>query len=447
MTIEIKIPDNIKNILRRLENNNFEAYIAGGCVRDSILGVTPSDYDITTNALPDEMKTCFSGLEVIETGIKHGTLTVIADGEPVEVTTFRIDGEYSDNRRPDKVEFTSSLKDDLARRDFTVNAMAYSEKSGLVDIFGGRDDLERKIIRCVGTPAERFGEDALRILRALRFSSTLGFEIEEETAIAIRECRELLKNVSYERIFAETEKLILGKGCTEVLTAYGDVLGVVIPEILPCIGFEQHTPYHRYDVWEHTCVALGNSPRSMIVRLALLFHDIEKPSCLKIDSNGVGHFHGHGEKSAKTAENILRRLKCDTKTINIVSLLIEKHYGKPWIKNGRIDRTAVKFAMSEIGAENFLTLTEIQYADDTAKSDEAKKRLPLHEKTAETARKILACGECYSVPQLEINGRDVESTGLHGRAVGNKLREVLDLVIEEKLPNEREKLLDYLTNR
>lgn len=446
MTNKIKTPEKIKKIINNLEKNNYSVFLAGGAVRDYLRGNIPSDFDIATNALPEEIKECFSDYEVIETGIAHGTVTVISDGEPTEITTFRIDGEYSDNRRPDEVRFTSSIEDDLSRRDFTINAMAYSEKHGLIDPFGGEKDLADGVIRCVGNPDKRFREDALRILRALRFSSVLDFSIDDATVRAIHENKDLLSNISAERIFTELEKLLCGEGCTRILRDYSDVIGVIIPEILPCVGFDQHNPYHRYDVWEHTCVATGNSRKDRIVRLALLFHDIEKPSCLVIDEKGTGHFHGHSIKSAETAENILRRLRCDTKTIGTVTMLISRHYDKPWIVSGKTDRKEIRRAMSETGYENFMRLVDIQYADDTAKSERAEKRLALHEKVSEIAEEIEKSGECYSLPQLKINGNDVSAAGFSGKAIGEKLREILLLVIEEKIPNEREKLLFYLTN-
>ncbi|MBQ8613726.1 MAG: hypothetical protein IJ416_05870, partial [Ruminiclostridium sp.] len=263
-------------IIEQLNNSGFEAFAVGGCVRDSLLGITPKDYDITTNAHPDEVKTCLSGYRIIDTGIDFGTVTVISEGEPIEVTTYRVDGDYNDNRRPESVSFTSRLAEDLKRRDFTVNAMAFNPSTGLTDLFGGQEDLKSGIIRAIGNPTERFNEDGLRIMRALRFASYYGFTIEENTSRAVHNCRDLLKNIAVERIAVEFNKLLCGS-CGAVLREYPDVFSVFIPELFACVGFEQRTKYHNRDVYEHIIATVEAIEPMKHLRLAMLFHDIGKP--------------------------------------------------------------------------------------------------------------------------------------------------------------------------
>ena len=292
------LPAQVNTALARLHDAGYEAYIVGGCVRDRIMGREPKDYDITTSALPEQTAAVFAGERIIETGMKHGTVTVLLDGEPLEITTFRIDGTYSDSRHPDAVTFTPSLREDLARRDFTMNAMAYSSETGLVDPFGGQADIAAKYIRCVGDPDLRFREDALRILRALRFSSVLGFPIEPETDGAARYLCLLLKKISAERVFSELKQLLCGPDVRRVLLDYAGVLGAVLPEILPMQGFDQRNPHHCYDILEHTAAAVEAMPPEPALRLAALLHDVGKPECFFTDEDGVGHFYGHPKAGA-----------------------------------------------------------------------------------------------------------------------------------------------------
>lgn len=438
--VRIEIPTYVKAVLDRMEKHGFEAFLVGGCVRDSLLGKVPGDYDVTTNALPEETEAVFrDDFRVIETGMKHGTVTVLSDGNPIEITTYRIDGEYTDCRRPDSVSFARNLREDLARRDFTVNAMAYSESAGIIDCFGGMEDLKNRIIRCVGEPQKRFSEDALRILRAIRFSSQLDFEIESRTEEAVFSCRDLLKNISAERISVELDKLIMGDNCEEVMMKYPRILGVFIPEILPCIGFEQHNSYHRYTVWEHIVKAVSSAKKDRTVRLAMLLHDIGKPGCFRLDEKGTGHFHDHEKLSAEAAGGILRRLRYDNHTIDRVTALIFHHYFNP----SDNDRT-VKKLLSKIGREAYFQLLDVQRADAASKESFCLERLPVLDSLEERGRKILAAEECFSLKNLAVNGNDLLALGFKGKAIGDTLNLLLGQVLDEKLPNEKNILLEYV---
>ena len=436
--MKIKIPDYVNKIITALEENGFEAYIVGGCVRDTLLMLTPHDFDVTTNALPEQMKQCFTSFKVVETGIKHGTLTVFVDSEPVEVTTYRIDGEYTDHRRPEEVTFTTSLKEDLARRDFTINALAYSEKTGIVDFFGGQDDLTNQVIRCVGEPKKRFSEDALRIMRALRFSATLGFGIESETSKQLLALKTTLKKIAVERISVELEKMIMGNNCYSVLMEYPTVLAEIIPEIAPCVGFEQHNKYHKYNVWEHIVMAVATSKKDRIIRLAMLLHDIEKPNCFKLE-NGQGHFYKHEKKSADKANEILHRLRYDNDTITRVCLLIENHYFTPVN-----EEKAIKKLLSKIGNEAFFQLLDVQRADANAKNDFCLDRLPILWEIEKNAKGIISRGDCLSLKDLAVNGNDLMELGYEGKKIGETLKSLLVMVIDGKVANERDALLKEL---
>lgn len=433
-------------ILRKLEKSGFEAYIIGGCVRDMIMGRQVNDFDITTNALPEQIIEVFADEKTIPTGIKHGTVTVMYENEPFEVTTFRIDGEYSDCRRPDSVEFTSSLREDCARRDFTMNAIAMDCNGNISDFFGGIQDIEKRIIRCVGDPEQRFMEDALRILRAVRFSSTLEFDIEENTAEFALKLRKNLDFVSAERIRAELIKLICGKNCIDVMLNYREIIGQIIPEMNICFGFSQHSPYHRYSVYEHIVRAIGNAPDSEILRTALLFHDIGKPQTFRLDENGRGHFKGHAEVSANIAREIMRRLTFDNKTIDTACTLIAMHGDK--FNFGGNDRKSmpvgdIKRMISKIGAENFFLLLKLKKADNSAKNDFILDENNELDRIAEVAEKLIAENCCMSLAQLEINGNDLKSVGLKGRAIGECLNNLLDKVMGDEIENNYNKLIEY----
>lgn len=437
-----KILNQSAEILDVLEKAGFEAYLVGGCVRDTIMKRPFHDTDITTNALPEQITEVFREYRTVPTGIKHGTVTVISGGVPYEITTYRIDGEYSDSRRPDSVEFTANLREDLARRDFTINAVAMNSKGEISDHFGGVEDIRKKIIRCVGSPEKRFGEDALRIMRAIRFSAQLGFEIEPETAEAIHSMKNRLKNISKERIREELDKLICGKNCLNVLMEYSDVIATVIPEFKNCIGFDQHSPYHKYTVWEHTVRAVSLAPpENLRIRRALLFHDIAKPVCAKFDETGRGHFKKHAQTGAEMAQNIMKRLRYDSESIACATVLISHHSDKI------LTRTDVKKLMSVIGDRLFIELMEMKKCDNSAKNDFVRdENIQLDENIRE-AEKIIENNECRSLHMLDVNGNDLVRAGLKGAEIGSALKELLNLVIEEKLPNEHDILLNYIENR
>lgn len=429
-------------ILNVLEKAGFEAYLVGGCVRDTLMKRPFHDTDITTNALPEQITDTFKNYKTIPTGIKHGTVTVISGGIPYEITTYRIDGEYSDSRRPDSVEFTANLREDLARRDFTINAIAMNLHGEISDPFGGAEDIQKKIIRCVGSPEKRFSEDALRIMRAVRFSSQLGFEIEQETAEAVHSMKNRLKNISKERIREELDKLICGKNCFNVLMEYSDVISTVIPEFEKCIGFEQHSPYHKYTVWEHTARAVILAPQDNLkMRRALLFHDIAKPVCARFDETGRGHFKNHAESGAEMTRDIMKRLRYDNESITYATILIEHHSDKIYSK------TDVKKLMSVIGDRLFIELMEMKKCDNSAKNEFVLDENNELDKHIENAYGIIENNECRSLNMLDINGNDLAGKGFRGVEIGNALKELLNLVIEEKLPNEHDILLNYIENR
>lgn len=434
----IYMPEEVKTAISKLTQNGFEAYIVGGCVRDSLLGDKPKDYDITTSAEPEEVEKIFSNYRVIETGIKHGTVTVLINKMPLEITTFRIDSDYSDKRHPTNVTFTKSLEEDTARRDFTMNALAYNDERGICDFYGGSEDIKNKIIRCVGDSNQRFNEDALRIMRAIRFSSVLGFKIEDNTKRAIFQNKELLKNISSERIANELVKLLCGENVRKVLLEYIDVLGVVIPELLPMKGFDQRNIHHIYDILEHTAVAVENIEPTPILRLTALFHDIGKPKCFFM-KNGEGHFYGHSEVGAKMTENILSRLKFDNNTKNTVTKLVKIH-------DVQIEETeaAVKRCMNKHTSEIFFMLLKMKRADTLAQSPICRDRLEYLDRLEKTAREIIAQNACFSLKDLTINGSDLIEMGFKpGREIGVILKNLLDEVIGGKLPNKKEELIKF----
>ena len=361
--VKINLPDGASAILMALQSHGFDAYMVGGCVRDSLLGKEPKDWDICTSALPSQVEEIFSGFRVLETGIEHGTVTVLMDDGQYEVTTFRTDGAYSDFRRPDSVSFVSDIKEDLARRDFTVNAMAYNQQ-GLLDLYGGRDDIQNKVISCVGNADERFGEDALRMMRALRFAAVYGFTIAPETARSIHRNKDLLNHIAVERINVELCKLLLGSYSLQILLDYSDVMSVIIPEFKPCVGFDQNNRYHQYTVYDHMMYAVSRcKSNDLSVRLALFLHDIGKPLCYTEDENG-GHFHGHAVPSHEIAKTVLDRLKFDNKTKNEVLELVLYH-------DSVIEPTAktVRRWLNKIGEERFRQLLFLREADILAHAE------------------------------------------------------------------------------
>ena len=435
------IPQNVKTVLELLEKAGFEAYLAGGPVRDLVMGGLPTDWDIAASSTPVETSALFrlNGFPVIETGLKHGTVTVLSDSDAVEITTFRAEGPYSDGRHPDSVEFIKDIVADLSRRDFTVNAMAYSPAAGLLDPFGGIVDIADGVIRCVGDPEERFREDGLRIMRALRFASQLGFDIEEKTSDAIRSEKSLLAAVSPERVQAELKKLVAGRNAEQVLLDYPDVLGIVIPEILPLVGFDQKNPHHIYDVYTHSVKAASNVPARPDVRLAALFHDIGKPPCFALDEQGVGHFYGHPEVGAETARGLLRRLKFDNRTAEKVSKLVALHGYRP-----EASEKSVRRALIKVGEEDFADWLAVRRGDILALAPEYRSELKGLDEVERLAIDILAEGECLRISDLAIDGKDVMELGVpEGPEVGRILDSCLEAVLEGGLKNVREELLDH----
>ena len=437
--MQTKLPKAVETAINKLKAAGHEAYIVGGCVRDALRGVEPHDYDMTTSALPEETKAIFSEYRIIETGMKHGTVTALIDGEPLEITTFRVDGEYSDNRRPQSVTFTRSLEEDVARRDFTVNAMAYSPETGVMDFWGGRDDLANGVIRAVGDPDRRFNEDALRIMRAARFASVLNFEIDGATSDSMIRNRALLKNISAERINVELSKLLLGDGCERILTDYAVILGEIIPEMVPAFGFDQRNYHHIYDVYTHTVKAVVNCPSDRNIRMAALLHDIGKPSVFTVGNDGVGHFYGHSEKSMEIAEEVLSRLKFDNASKEEILTLIKYH--DPVIP---VNRSAVGRWARRLGMETLFKLLDLKAADNLAQAPEYIDRLKGYEEIRAIADGMITENACFSLKDLAVNGGDLikECGYTPGKAIGETLSALLDAVISEELPNERDVLLD-----
>ena len=434
-------PQQVLAAIRLLEARGFEAYAVGGCVRDGLLGLAPHDWDICTAALTEEMKAVFSGFRLVETGIAHGTLTVNLDGLPLEITTYRMDGPYSDHRRPDGVHFTSRLRDDLARRDFTVNAMAWHPERGLQDPFGGKSDLENRLLRAVGDPRKRFEEDALRLMRALRFAAAYDFRIEPETASALREKRDLLRYVAAERLRAELDRLLVSRGVERILTDYPDVLAVFLPFITPMIGLEQRSVYHHLDVWRHTAASVAAAVPKRIVRLALLLHDAGKPSCFSLDETGHGHFYGHASASTAIAEDTLRALKYDRKTRESVVRLVRYH-DTPI----PAESPAVKRWLGRLGEEEFRFLLDIKRGDAKGHAPSVvPASLAAVDALEGCLDQVIEAGACFSVRDLAVDGNDVIACGIpKGPSVGKALAFLTGEVVEGRLPNEREVLLGFL---
>lgn len=439
--VKIKMPGKVNKIIGVLQEAGFEAYAVGGCIRDSLLGRTPNDWDITTSAKPMEVKALFS--HTIDTGIQHGTVTILLDREGFEVTTYRIDGEYEDGRHPKEVSFTGSLEEDLKRRDFTINALAYNETAGLIDIFEGQKDLKDGIIRCVGNAEERFTEDALRMLRAIRFSAQLGYRIEENTLAAIHKLADNLEKISAERIQTELLKLMVSPHPDYLRTAYEcGVTKVFFPEFDLAMETPQNHPHHCYNVGEHILHSLIEVPADKVLRLTMLLHDIAKPQCLTVDEKGITHFHGHEEMGAEMSRVILRRLRMDNDTTDKVCGLVRFHdYG-----NGVApDRRIVRRAVNKIGEDLFDDFILVKKADLLAQSMYLRE-----EKLSNLAawdacyREIREAEECVSLRTLAVNGRDLIAAGLQpGRELGNILKQLLDEVLETPEKNEK----DYLISR
>ena len=436
-TERINLPPQVKQALERLQGAGHQAFAVGGCVRDALLGRAPNDWDVTTSACPEETARCFLDCRRIETGLKHGTLTVIMDGMPLEITTFRRDGEYADHRHPLEVTFSSNLEEDLARRDFTVNAMAYDPERGVIDPFGGRADLAARRIACVGEPAKRFDEDGLRILRAIRFASVLDFSVEAGTAAAVHEGRALLSHIAAERIREEFCKLLCGVGVKRILLEYRDVVAQIIPELEACMGFEQNTRYHCYDVYGHAVTALSHACTDLQTRLALLLHDVGKPACYTYDGE-TGHFYGHAEKSAELTAHILRRLRFDRATEEAVTRLVAFHH-----RPIPTDETGVKRLMQRLSDEEIQRLVEVWRCDRLGCAPAFAIPDPALESVMETVALIRASKACLTLRDLAIGGQELMALGIPaGKMLGTLLNGLLEDVLEERLENERQALLE-----
>ena len=438
VTMKLNLPEAVLKVFELLETGGFCGYLVGGCVRDFLLKKTPIDFDMTTDATPEEIKDCFSDYRVIETGIRHGTVTVILGGHAIEITTHRREGDYSDRRHPDAVTFTKNLEEDLGRRDFTMNALAYHPQKGLIDRFGGGEDIRERRIRCVGDPHRRMNEDALRILRALRFAAVLGFELEAETQKAVTEQCGQLREISAERMAAEMSKLLCGKNVRKVLLEQTEILGVVIPELLPAENFDQNNPHHCYDILAHTAIALENLPPIPHLRWAMLFHDLGKPETYVQDALGIGHFYGHSKHSEIIAGYRLNALKCDKATISKVCRLIKYH-------DTIIEPTkkAVKRWLNRLSAPLFCDLIEIKRADVLAQSLEYRFRLDGLEEIKNIMTEVIAENECFSLKDLAINGKDLIAMGIEdGHEIGRILRSLLDSVIDEEIENSKAVLIE-----
>ena len=435
----IRIPEQVSTILAKLQESGYEAYIVGGCVRDALLGREPNDWDITTSALPMDVKRIF--VKTVDTGLQHGTVTVLAGGKGYEVTTYRVDGVYEDGRHPKAVTFTPSLREDLQRRDFTINAMAYREPGILVDLFGGQKDLADGVIRAVGDPVQRFSEDALRILRAIRFSAQLGYRIEDETLRAASELAVNLRKISAERIRVELEKTITSDHPALLRTAYeAGITAMFLPEFDQCMETRQNNPHHCYTVGEHILKSMELIRNDRILRLTMLLHDVGKPACLTTDEQGIDHFYGHQEVSASMAQAILKRLKYDNDTIRKVVKLVRCHDMQI-----RLTAPAVRKAVVKIGEDLFPLFLEVKQADLLAQSTyQREDKQEILDEVKRLYAQIIDRGDCLNLKHLAVNGSDLVRMGVRpGREVGDILARMLNDVLD--VPSHNDK--DYLLGR
>ena len=430
----MRLPEYVGRCLQMLESSGFACYAVGGCVRDEVLGLAPQDYDLCTAANPQQIKAVFAGQPMVLAGEKHGTVGIITEKGVVEITTFRTEGGYRDNRHPDWVKFVEDIAGDLARRDFTVNAMAYSPIRGFADPFGGREDLQNHVLRAVGEPAQRFREDSLRILRGVRFAVRYGLKAEKETEKAMAELSPLMENLARERVFEELCKL-LPLVTAEDLFRFAPVLTAVIPELAPMVGFDQHSPHHAYDIYTHTAHVVQAAPPVLSLRWAALLHDVGKVSTFVPDENGRGHFHGHAQESAKMADAILQRLKAPAALRERVVFLIDKHMVllSP-------ERKTLRRQLSRWGVEPMQQLIALQKADFCSKGVEGEP--PLFDEIEGVLADIIAENSCLTVKELAVNGHDLMALGFAGKDIGTALDALLCLVLDEKVPNEKEALLE-----
>ena len=435
-----KLSKKVTLAMEKLEDAGFEAYLVGGSLRDILMGREVHDFDITSSAKPEEVMEVFSDFKVIPTGLKHGTVTVLVEDEPLEITTFRSESGYSDGRHPDSVSFAKSVEDDLGRRDFTMNAMACRINGELFDLFGGQKDIADKLVRTVGSAKERFSEDGLRILRAIRFAAVLGFEVEAGTKDAIHQMGYMIEKVSEERIVSEFNKIMLSEKPSTYLREYKDIICIFIPELEACIGFDQKNHHHVYDVFEHTLRVVDNMPPKLSLRLAALFHDISKPICFEIGSDGEGHFYGHASKSSEMAENILRRLKYDNVTITDVCQLVKYHDHQ--IENS--DKI-IKRMLRRLGEKGFFDILDLKRADNLGQSEEFRYRQDILQELENSARRILDEKACFSIKDMAINGSDLIKLGMvQGPEIGEVLEMLLDRVISGEIKNDRQELIACL---
>lgn len=438
--MESIIDSDALSIIHRLEADGYEAYLVGGCVRDMLRGKEPHDWDITTSALPQQVLSCFAGETVNESGIKHGTVTVLRQGKTYEVTTYRIDKGYTDGRRPDDVLFVRNIQEDLARRDFTINAIAWHPQRGFRDPFGGRNDIENKLIRCVGEPTRRFSEDGLRVLRALRFASKLGYRIDNETQNAIYDKKDLLRQISMERIYTELSGILCGEYVEPVLLKYANILAVFMPEITPIFNFAQHNKYHHLNVWEHTVQAVSHIEAIRELRFVMLLHDIGKPQCFTIDNIGIGHFYNHANVSEQIARQVMRRLRASNYTVDKVCKLIKYHGIE--LHEGVLVRWASKLG----GWSALRELLMVQRADVLSQTFEVRESRLYHlDMLSEKALQLEKEQNCLQVRDLVVNGEDVMAEGvLQGAQVGRILKALLEKVLDGTLENDREQLLQEI---
>lgn len=437
-SIQYPLPEQVKTLLSTFTQHGYEAYVVGGAVRDLLLGENPDDFDVTTSATPEEMIAVFGEENCHPTGIAHGTMTVVIHQCPIEVTTFRVDGEYTDARHPNEVHFTRSLEEDVKRRDFTINAMAMDSDGRIIDYCGGLDDLAKGLIRTVGDPKKRLEEDALRILRGLRFAAEHGFALEEETSREILAQRAELRHLSVERIWKEFAKLLCGMYCVPILRKYFDVFVEVIPELRDMKGFDQRNPHHIYDVWEHTLVSVISVPPELILRLTMLLHDIGKPPCFELGEDGVGHFRGHMKISAEMADTILRRLKVDNETRETTILLIKAHD----VAMTPITLRLVRRRLAQYGETNLRRLLDVKRADTLAHSPKSAYRLKEFDKFEKLLDQVIQEKLCCTESELAITGKDLIALGMQpGVAIGKIKKQLLDEVIDGELANEKETLL------
>jgi len=436
----MNLPADVKRIINILESDGHEAYAVGGCVRDSILGKNPHDWDITTSALPERVKSLFD--RTFDTGIEHGTVTVLMGGEGYEVTTYRVDGKYEDGRHPKEVTFTPNLEEDLKRRDFTINAMAYNESRGLVDLFGGKEDLDLGIIRAVGEPAERFSEDALRMLRALRFSAQLGFDIEDKTWDAIKELAPTLDRISAERIQVEMVKLITSNNPEKIRDVYTSGLSkVFFPELDAMMECDQINKHHMYTVGEHTIEAMRQVPGDKVLRLTMMLHDIGKPQCKTTDENGQNHFKMHPVEGEKMAKAFMRRLKFDNETTDKVCNLVRNHDDRPEINPRNIRRMIMR-----VGRDNFGDLLTVKRADCMAQSlYHRQEKLDYINQMETVYKEIIEKDDCLAIKDLKVTGKDLIQMGVpQGKTIGKVLKGLLDDVVDNPEHNDREYLLKQI---